>query len=153
MVRLWNIGPDARGLMDAVMVSDKVRNASKGPDLQRITRACSVAQLCPTLPPYGLQSTRLFCSWDYPSKNDGVVCHFLHPTQGLNLHLLQLLYWQADSLPLSHLGSPQRTVKMVNYIWHPWMGRWKINEKPVRVLINTHNQKILRIDEVIPYKD
>ena len=26
-------------------------------------------------------------------------------TQGLNLHLLHVLYWQADSLPLSHLGS------------------------------------------------
>ena len=25
--------------------------------------------------------------------------------QGLNLHLLHLLHWQADSLPLSHLGS------------------------------------------------
>ena len=28
------------------------------------------------------------------------------PTQRLNSHLLHLLYWQADSLPLSHLGSP-----------------------------------------------
>ena len=27
------------------------------------------------------------------------------PTQGLNLGLLHLLPWQADSLPLSHLGS------------------------------------------------
>ena len=37
----------------------------------------------------------------------GVGCHFLlqgiFPTQGLNLHLL---HWQADSLPLSHQGSP-----------------------------------------------
>ena len=29
----------------------------------------------------------------------------IFPTQGLNLHLSGLLYWQADSLPLSHLGS------------------------------------------------
>ena len=28
----------------------------------------------------------------------------IYPTQGLNLHLL---HWQADSLPLSHLGRPQ----------------------------------------------
>ena len=28
------------------------------------------------------------------------------PIQGLNLHLLSLLHWQADSLPLCHLGSP-----------------------------------------------
>ena len=27
-------------------------------------------------------------------------------TQGLNTHLLCLLHWQVDSLPLSHLGSP-----------------------------------------------
>ena len=27
------------------------------------------------------------------------------PTQGSNLHLLPLLHWQGDSLPLCHLGS------------------------------------------------
>ena len=36
-------------------------------------------------------------------------CHFLLQgiflTEGLNLSLLQLLHWQADSLPLSHQGS------------------------------------------------
>ena len=30
----------------------------------------------------------------------------IFPTQGSNLCLLHLLHWQADSLPLSHLGSP-----------------------------------------------
>ena len=43
-------------------------------------------------------------------KNSGVGHCFLlqgiFPTQGLNPHLLCLLHWQADSLPLSHLGSP-----------------------------------------------
>ena len=29
-------------------------------------------------------------------------------TQGLNPHLLHLLHWQADSLPLCHLGSPHQ---------------------------------------------
>ena len=42
-------------------------------------------------------------------KNTGLGCHFLlqgiFPSQGLNLHLLCLLHWQADSLPLCHLGS------------------------------------------------
>ena len=37
----------------------------------------------------------------------GMGCHFLlhgiFPTQGLNLCLLHLMHWQADSLPLSHL--------------------------------------------------
>ena len=44
-----------------------------------------------------------------PSKNTGVGCHFLlqgiFPTQRLNPHLLCLLHWQKDSLPLCHLGS------------------------------------------------
>ena len=48
--------------------------------------------------------------WNFPGKNTGVGCHFLlqriFPTQGSNLLLLRLLHWQADSLPLSHLGSP-----------------------------------------------
>ena len=33
------------------------------------------------------------------------------PTQGLNLHLLHLLHWQANSLPLSHQGSPICIIK------------------------------------------
>ena len=58
------------------------------------------------LQPHGLQPARLLCPWDFPGKNTGVGCHFLlqgiFPTQGSNL---RLLYWQADSLPHSHLGS------------------------------------------------
>ena len=57
---------------------------------------------------HGLYPTKLFCLWKFPGKNTGVVCHFLlqgiFPTQGLSLSLLCLLHWQADSLPLSHLG-------------------------------------------------
>ena len=53
---------------------------------------------------------RLLCPWDSPGKNTGVGCHFLpqgtFPTQGSKLRLLPLLHWQADSLPLSHLGGP-----------------------------------------------
>ena len=41
------------------------------------------------------------CSWDFPGKNTGVVCHFF--TQGSNPCLL---HWQADSSLLSHQGSP-----------------------------------------------
>ena len=47
------------------------------------------------------------CSWDFPDKNTGVGYHFLlqgiFPTQGSKPRLLD---WQADSLPLSHQGSP-----------------------------------------------
>ena len=52
----------------------------------------------------------LLCPWDSPGKNAGVACHFLLQgiflTQGLNPSFLCLLYWQADSLLLRHLGIP-----------------------------------------------
>ena len=55
----------------------------------------------------GLERTRLLCSWDFPGRNTGVGSHFLLQgiflIQGLNLCLL---HWQADSLLLSHQGSP-----------------------------------------------
>ena len=50
--------------------------------------------------------TRLLWPWNSLGKNTGVGCHFILQgiflTQGLNPCLL---HWQADSLPLSHLGS------------------------------------------------
>ena len=36
----------------------------------------------------------------------------IFPIQGLNLHFLCLLHWQADSLPLSHLGSPNISINV-----------------------------------------
>ena len=69
---------------------------------------CVCAQSCLTL------CNRVDCSlpgpWNFLGKNVGLGCHFLlqgiFQTQGLNLHLLCLLHWQAGSLPPSHLGSP-----------------------------------------------
>ena len=53
--------------------------------------------------------TRLLCPWNFPGKNTAVDCHFLLQgiflTQGLNLCLL---HCHADSLLLSHLGTPKR---------------------------------------------
>ena len=58
-------------------------------------------------------------SMGFPSKNTGVGCHFflqgIFLTQGLNSHLLYLLHWQVDSLPLNHLGIPHLNVLFV--IW------------------------------------
>ena len=69
---------------------------------------CSVVS--DSLHPHGMQPARLLCPWNSPGKNTRVGYHSLvqeiFPTQGSNLHLLHLLPWQADSLPLSHLGSP-----------------------------------------------
>ena len=68
------------------------------------------AQLLSHVQLFGIPWTiahRLLCPQDSPGKDTGVGCHFLPQdiflTQGLNLCLLR---WQADSLPLSHLGSP-----------------------------------------------
>ena len=67
--------------------------------------SCSV--MSDSMWPHGLQPPRLLCPWDSPGKNTGVGCHVIlqgiFVTPASNLHLL---HWQADSLPLSHLGSP-----------------------------------------------
>ena len=72
-------------------------------------RVCSFTQPCLTLcdhtvcSPPGSSVHGIF-----PSKDTGVGCHFLLQgiflTQGSNPSLLHLLHWQAESLPLSHLG-------------------------------------------------
>ena len=69
-------------------------------------------------------------SMGFPRQNTGVGCHFLlqgiFPTQGLNQNLLHLLHWQSDSLPPSHLGSPNYPVLIVwlfSCVWlfaTPW---------------------------------
>ena len=85
---------------------------------------CSVTQSCLTL--CSPMEQRLLCPWDFPGKNAEVGCHFLlqdiFPTQGSNL---RLLLWQGDSLPLSHLGSPQKLIINMNYFYKVFLGlRW-----------------------------
>ena len=67
---------------------------------------CIPSVISDSLQPHGLQPSRLLCPWNTPVKNIGVSCHFLLQgiflTQRSNLYLL---HWQADSLPLHHLGS------------------------------------------------
>ena len=52
--------------------------------------------------------TRLLCPGGFfPRQGPGMGCHFLlqgiFPTQGPNPHILCLLHWQVNALPLSHL--------------------------------------------------
>ena len=79
-----------------------------------------------SLQPHGLQPTRLLCPRNFPGKNTGVGCHaFLQGiflTQGSNPHLLLLLHWQADSLPLSHLVSSTWPLKSFNST--SWIKSW-----------------------------
>ena len=83
---------------------------SESPSRPRVcVCACPVTQLCPTLcntldyspqgsSVYGILQARIHCCG----------CHFLLQgiflTQGSNPHLLCLLHWQVDSLPLHHMG-------------------------------------------------
>ena len=68
-----------------------------------------------SLRPCGLYS-RLLCLWNSPGKNSAVGCHFLLQeiflTQGLDLYFL---HWQANSLPVSHLGSQVCLLRVCNY--------------------------------------
>ena len=63
----------------------------------------------------------LLCPWDFPGKNTGVGCYFFLQgivlIQGSSPHFL---HWQADSLPLSHQGSPSETIVMhkFTHIFH-----------------------------------
>ena len=90
------------------------------------------AQSCPTLkdPVHCSLPARLLCPWSVPGKNIEVGCHFLlqgiSSTQKSNLNLLCLLYWQADSLPLSHLGTPVggQAISKRNNRSKIWGGAW-----------------------------
>ena len=90
----------------------------KGED--KYEMACGLSQLSghlcsvvsDSLQPYGLQSARLFCPWNFPGKNTRMGCHFLlqriFPAQGSNPGLpkcRQTLY------RLSHEGSPREGSK------------------------------------------
>ena len=70
-----------------------------------------------SLPYSASLSTKLFRPWDSPGKSTGVGGHALLQgiflTQGLNLHLLCLLPWQAVSLPPAPPGKPHIDLKMV----------------------------------------
>ena len=86
-------------------------HAGRGTGFLAIWVLSAIAQLCLTLQSHGLQPTRLLCSWNSPGKNTGVGFHFLLQgiflNQGSNPHLLSLLHWQMDSLPLAPPGKPQ----------------------------------------------
>ena len=97
---------------------------------------CAVAQLCLTLcNSMDHRPAKLLCPCDYPGRNTGVGCYALLQgiflTQGLNPRLLHLLHWQADSLPLGHLGSPDlRSMKShLQIIAQDTAGKSNVNTK------------------------
>ena len=88
---------------------DRVKICSEIQDFKNtyVLFHCLVAQSCPTVCNPWTVAHQAPLSVGFASKNAGVGCHFLlqgiFPNQGLNPCLL---HWQADSLPLSHQGSP-----------------------------------------------
>ena len=60
-----------------------------------------------SLGPYGLQPARFLSPWDSPGKNTGLGLH-THP--GIEPMSSAATAVQADSLPLSHEGSPPLTL-------------------------------------------
>ena len=96
---------------------------------------CLVAQSCSTL------CNPMDCSPPGPSVHGifQVACHFflqgIFPDQGSKLHLLCLLHWQVDSLPLSHPGSP-----MVNM------------KKSISFLYDSNEQLEFEIKNTTPFK-
>ena len=80
--------------------------------------------------PYGLQTTRLLCSWDSPGKNTGAGCHALLQgiflAQGSNLHLLCLLHWQESSLSLT--PPAQHNLKAKFIVWKMYIGLHNADE-------------------------
>ena len=78
---------------------------------------CSVTQLCATLcDPMDCSPPVSFCPWKSAGKNTGVGGHFFLQRIALTQRSNPcLLHWQADSLPMCHLGrhsklSPASTV-------------------------------------------
>ena len=61
------------------------------------------------------------CPWDFPGRNTGEGCHSLLQgiflTWGENTHLLCLLHWQVDSLPLCYLGNSSYSWSGSKSIW------------------------------------
>ena len=66
--------------------------------------------------------------WAAISSSKGI-----SPIQGWNPGLLRLLHWQADSLPLSHLGSPFNVDKCCQFIFQK-AGRFTLHQAIGRLL-------------------
>ena len=59
------------------------------------------------------------------------------PTQGFNLCLLSLVYWQVDYLPLNHLVNPLAKLEHCNFILRS--GAFKLGSMvPVSICIDVH---------------
>ena len=103
--------------------------------------------------------------WDFPGRNIGVGYHFL--LQGLfpYMHLLGVLHWQADGLPLAPLGGLRKLIlsssdrcfpgsvlkksacQCRRRGFHPWVQKtpWRRKWQPTPVFLpgESHGQRSL----------
>ena len=81
-------------------------------------RVCICAQSCPTLETPWTIVHQVLLSMEFSRQEYWSVCHFLlqgiFPTQGLNPHLLCLLHWQVDSLPMCLLNEETLKAFLLN---------------------------------------
>ena len=108
---------------------------------------------------YRLRHVSLLCLWESPGKNTGVGYHSLQqgifPTQGLNLHLLCLLHWQADSLLLvlpriyiiMHIVFVVQLLSCVRLFATPWTTAHKAS---LSFTISSSLLKLVSIELVLP---
>ena len=78
------------------------------PEAELESCSCSVVKLCPSPRESQTLAHPAPLSMGFPRQDTGVCCYFLLQgiflTQELNPHLL---HWQVNSLPLSHLETPE----------------------------------------------
>ena len=110
---------------------------------------------------YRLRHVSLLCPWESPGKYTGVGYHSLlqgiFPTQGLNLHLLCLLHWQADSLLLvlpriyiiMHIVFVVQLLSCVQLFATPWTAAHKAF---LSLTISRSELKLVSIELVMPSK-
>ena len=116
LVRIWNNWNShiLGGSVRRQPLWEEVRRLSVG-DTHSLTRRLlrSAGPSRPTLCGPTDGGPPCSCPWNLPGMNTAVGCHLLPKgiflNQGLNPCLLHHLHWQADSLPLEHLGSPPNT--------------------------------------------
>ena len=90
---------------------------------QHTVCVCVLSHVRPSVTPWAVAHQNFLCPQNFPDKNTGVGCHFLlqgiFSTQGSNPCFL---HWQAVSLQLSHLGSPNPkspTTPKITGLLHP----------------------------------
>ena len=97
--------------LQRIMLSEKSQSYKCDSTVCVCVCVCVCSVVSDSLQPHGLYSPPSSPVYGVAqARNAGMGCHFLlqgiFPIQGSNPSLVGLLHWQADSLPLRHLGSP-----------------------------------------------